>query len=191
MNTTGGYQWGHLRGCLPPSPRPRGGQVCRPSAFSLIQERQLTSDPWGPRPLQAQSFSWRLVSSPVPFQKSRFCFLHHQIIKDRASPVAQWLRTCLPMQETQVQSLGQEDPTCLGATKPVCHYWAGEPQLLNVSAPEPALHSRRCPAMRSLASHSTSKTQHKDKIHSYKWVFKKADPTFTKGSNIFFFNSNG
>ena len=122
MNTTGGYQWGHLRGCLPPSPRPRGGQVCRPSAFSLIQERQLTSDPWGPRPLQAQSFSWRLVSSPVPFQKSRFCFLHHQIIKDRASPVAQWLRTCLPMQETQVQSLGQEDPTCLGATKPVCHY---------------------------------------------------------------------
>ena len=101
---------------------PLPGRVCRPSAFSLIQERQLTSDPWGPRPLQAQSFSWRLVSSPVPFQKSRFCFLHHQIIKDRASPVAQWLRTCLPRQETRVRSLGREDPTCLGATKPVCHY---------------------------------------------------------------------
>ena len=27
-----------------------------------------------------------------------------------ASQVAQWLRICLPMQEMQVQSLGQEDP---------------------------------------------------------------------------------
>ena len=41
------------------------------------------------------------------------------------SLVAQWLRICLPMQGTQVQSLVQEDPTCYGATKPVCHnYWA-------------------------------------------------------------------
>ena len=39
--------------------------------------------------------------------------------------VAQWLRTCLPMQGTQVRALVQEDPTCRGATKPVCHnYWA-------------------------------------------------------------------
>ena len=37
----------------------------------------------------------------------------------------QWWRICLPMQETQVQSLVQEDPTWLGATKPVCYsYWA-------------------------------------------------------------------
>ena len=29
------------------------------------------------------------------------------------------------MQETLVQSLVQEDPTCLGTTKPVCHnFWA-------------------------------------------------------------------
>ena len=42
-----------------------------------------------------------------------------------ASLVAQWLRICLPMQGTQVPSLAQEDPTCRGATKPVCHnYWA-------------------------------------------------------------------
>ena len=27
-----------------------------------------------------------------------------------ASPVAQWYRICLPMQETGLQSLGQEDP---------------------------------------------------------------------------------
>ena len=37
------------------------------------------------------------------------------------SLVAQWLRICLPMQETQVQALVREDPTCHGATKPVYH----------------------------------------------------------------------
>ena len=31
---------------------------------------------------------------------------------------AQWLRICLAMQGTWVQSLVQEDPTCLGASKP-------------------------------------------------------------------------
>ena len=31
-------------------------------------------------------------------------------LRDRASLVAQWYRTDLPMQETWVQSLGQEDP---------------------------------------------------------------------------------
>ena len=39
----------------------------------------------------------------------------------RASLVAQWLRILLPMQETWVQALVREDPTCRGATKPVCH----------------------------------------------------------------------
>ena len=41
--------------------------------------------------------------------KCQFCFWN----KTRflwASQVAQWSRTCLPMQETQVQSLGREDP---------------------------------------------------------------------------------
>ena len=37
------------------------------------------------------------------------------------SLVAQWLRIRLPMQETQVRFLVREDPTCCGATKPVCH----------------------------------------------------------------------
>ena len=39
----------------------------------------------------------------------------------RASLVAQWLRIRLPMQGTWVRALVQEDPTCHGATKPVCH----------------------------------------------------------------------
>ena len=38
-----------------------------------------------------------------------------------ASLVAQWLRTCLPMQGTRVRALVQEDPTCRGATEPVRH----------------------------------------------------------------------
>ena len=43
----------------------------------------------------------------------------------KASLVAQQSRICLPVQETQVQSPVQEDPTCCGATKPVHHsYWA-------------------------------------------------------------------
>ena len=59
------------------------------------------------------------------------------------SPLAQWLRILLPMQGTWVRSLVWEDPTCHGATKPVCHnywacalepashnYWAHAPQLL-------------------------------------------------------------
>ena len=39
----------------------------------------------------------------------------------RASLVVQWLRSHLPRQETQVQSLLQEDPTHLEVTKPVSH----------------------------------------------------------------------
>ena len=41
--------------------------------------------------------------------------------KGRASLVAQWLRVCLPMQETRVRALVWEDPTCRGATGPVSH----------------------------------------------------------------------
>ena len=38
-----------------------------------------------------------------------------------ASLVAQRYRIHLPMQETQVQSMIQEDLTCQGATKPLRH----------------------------------------------------------------------
>ena len=40
------------------------------------------------------------------------------------------------MQGTRVQALVQEDLTCRGATKPVCHnYWAHVPQLLKPAHP--------------------------------------------------------
>ena len=41
--------------------------------------------------------------------------------KSMASLVVQWLRICLAMQGTPVQSLVQEDPTCHRATKPTHH----------------------------------------------------------------------
>ena len=37
------------------------------------------------------------------------------------APLVQWLRIRLPMEGTWVQALVREDPTCRGATKPVCH----------------------------------------------------------------------
>ena len=45
--------------------------------------------------------------------------------------MVQWFRIHLPLQETPVWSLVQEDFTCHGATKPMCHnYWAQVLQLL-------------------------------------------------------------
>ena len=42
-------------------------------------------------------------------------------ITEGASLVAQWLRICLAMQGTWVRALVWEDPTCLGATRPMSH----------------------------------------------------------------------
>ena len=84
------------------------------------------------------------------------------------SLVAQWLRIRLPMQGTRVRSLVQEDPTCRGTTKPVCHnYWACTlepvshnswalvPQLLKPARLEPVLHNKR--------SHRSEKHAHRNK----------------------------
>ena len=49
--------------------------------------------------------------------------------------VVLWLRNHLPMQETRVQSLIWEDPTCRGATKPVHRTAAQEPRA-GASQPE-------------------------------------------------------
>ena len=64
-----------------------------------------------------------------------------------ASLAVQWLRIRLPMQGTQVWALVQEDPTCHGATKPVCHnYWAHVPQLLSPRAKTTEAHAPRAHA---------------------------------------------
>ena len=41
--------------------------------------------------------------------------------KEGDSPGGAVVKNCLPMQATQVQALVQEDSTCHGATKLVCH----------------------------------------------------------------------
>ena len=100
----------------------------------------------------------------------------------RTSLVEQWLRTCLPMQGIWVQSLVQEDPTCCGATKPMCHnywacalepvshnYWAHAPQLLKPAcsrahvlqllSPHAATTEAAClePVLRNKRSHRNEK----------------------------------
>ena len=72
--------------------------------------------------------------------------LCNKINHDRTSRVAQWLRICLPMQGTRVRALVREDPTCRGATKPMCHnYWACVPQLLKPASLEPLLRNKDKP----------------------------------------------
>ena len=112
------------------------------------------------------------------------CFLYDQGLQisfskstGRTSLVARWLRTRLPMQGTRVWALVREDPTCRGATKPMCHnywacalepvshnYWARVPQLLkpayhNYWSPHawsPCSATREAAAMRSTCATKSS-----------------------------------
>ena len=93
---------------------------------------------------------------------------------NRAFQVAQWLRICLPMQGTWVRALVQEDPTCSGATKPVCHnywacalepvshnYWAHEPQLLSPRTTTTEVHHLE-PVPCNKRSHHNEKPMHRN-----------------------------
>ena len=89
------------------------------------------------------------------------------------SPVAQWLRIHLPMQGTQVQSLVWEDPTCRGATKPMCHNcWAHVPQLLKPAPLEPMLCNKR--------SHHNEKPAHHNKESTPLAATRESPCTATK-----------
>ena len=107
----------------------------------------------------------------LPELHGPFEFLRYdQILKSFSRPgtslVAQWLGIRLPMQGTWIWSLVLEDPTCHGATKPVCHnyractlepashnYWAHMPQLLKLTCLEPVLCNKR--------SHRNEKPAHR------------------------------
>ena len=78
-----------------------------------------------------------------------------------------WESGCLPTQETQVQSLVQDDSLCHGATRLVCHnygaralepashnYWAREPQLLMLKHLQPVLCNERSHCSEKPAHHS-------------------------------------
>ena len=57
-------------------------------------------------------------------------FLYYSLNNNHSTALlAQWIRTHLSMQGTQVGSLMREDPTCHRATKPVClEPWAHAPE---------------------------------------------------------------
>ena len=68
------------------------------------------------------SHGWQ--KSPIAHPKRKDNWSHFKN-KQRTSLVVHWWRIHPPKQGTQVPSLVQEDPMCLGATKPVCHNsWA-------------------------------------------------------------------
>ena len=62
---------------------------------------------------------WEIWHNPSPILKKKK-FIVWQGWEVHPSPVVQWLRICLPMLETQVLSLLQEDPACLGAPESPC-----------------------------------------------------------------------
>ena len=64
------------------------------------------------------SGSWWWTGKPVK-ESDTTERLNWTEVSPRTSLLAQWIRSCLPMQGTWVQFLVQEDPTCLRATKPV------------------------------------------------------------------------
>ena len=108
--------------------------------------------------LVAVTYAWILhslqLSSPPATTNEVMC-QNNRIIKEklRTPLVPQGLTICLPMQETRVQSLVWEDPTCLGATKFMCQsYWVHVLQLLKPSCLEPVLHNKR--------SHLSEKREH-------------------------------
>ena len=73
--------------------------------------------------------------------------------------VVQWLRNCLPMQRTQVQSWVWENPTCHGATELVCHnYLAHALQLLKPLGLVPMLGNKRSHSGEKLEYHNSRGT---------------------------------
>ena len=95
-------------------------------------------------------FVW-LPSSCVPLLWWETSVFKKQRLE--ASLVVQWLRIHLPMQGTWVRALVREDPTCHGATKPVCHnYWACalEPTNHNYWSPRSTTTEAHTPRVRAL-----------------------------------------
>ena len=98
------------------------------------------------------SFTWNFLSSENKTISREYGQNHSR----GTSLVAQWLRIRLPMQGTRVRALVREDPTCHGATKPMCHnFWACVPRARAQQQEKPlqweahALQWRAAPARRN------------------------------------------
>ena len=81
-----------------------------------------------------------------------------KVSSERASPVSQWLRIYLPVQETWVRALVWEDSMCLwGATKPLLHnYWSPSAlELMNHSSVQFSSVAQSCPILCNSVNRST------------------------------------
>ena len=77
------------------------------------------------------------------------------------SLVIQQLKIHLPMQGTRVQSLVWEDPTYLGATKPMCHNYQAQ-------ALKPVLHNKRSRRNQKPAHHEEEYTPNPHQLQQRK-----------------------
>ena len=104
----------------------------------------------------------------------------------RAPPRAQWCRILLPEQEMWVQSLTWEDPTCLGAAKPMHHNYCACALEPGATAAEPTCHcywrpSTLEPVLHSKGSHRDGRPVHYERVaaichNSRKPVGSSEDP---------------
>ena len=112
-------------------------------------------------PTFAVAISLRAALNKLRSKNAQRCLLPLLKAQPWTSLVAQQM-ICLPMYQTLVWSLVQEDSTCHGATKPVCHnYWALWPraQELHLLSPHAALLQPSClePALCNKRSHHSKK----------------------------------
>ena len=90
------------------------------------------------------------------------------------SLVVQWLRIYLPTQETRVWAPVQEDPMCLGATKPICcNYWAHALQQEKPHSEKPLNHNQRKATWRQRLSTAINKQMTYFWLRDNKWFLKK------------------
>ena len=73
---------------------------------------------WGEIP-EKESYLPDRATGTALLRKKKCIYIYIYI--HGTSLVAQWIRIHLPVQETQVRSLLQEDSTCCRATKPMHH----------------------------------------------------------------------
>ena len=86
------------------------GSICSPKSCSRLKTSLYTRKPLSGTLLYLFFLLFFPPSCGFSYSISRRDVL--------GSLVAQWIRICLPMQETRVRSLVWEDPMCCGATKP-------------------------------------------------------------------------
>ena len=122
------------RGSPFPSPRDRPNSGIEPRSPAL-QVVSLPAEPPG-KPTDRWRWKRNALCCFTGAWSSEQLNVHTGQSLGHCTLMAAWLRICLPIQGTRVRSLVREDPTCLGATKPVCSNCWGCPPELGAAATE-------------------------------------------------------